>query len=60
MNAEIMSIENAKKIAEYDKAIDMAKYYKSEYNLIKYKLDDKNREIKRLESKIKRLEKNAD
>jgi hypothetical protein len=55
-----MSIENAKKIAEYDKAIDMAKYYKSEYNLIKYKLDDKNREIKRLESKIKRLEKNAD
>ena len=64
MNYEIINMTNAEKIANYDKIIEENKvlkeqrnYYKTEYNLIAIKLNEKNKEINKLILEKRKLEK---
>lgn len=67
MNQEYLTIEDAKKLANYDKIIAERDMYKSDNNLLKAALDgkdkhymqvinEKNKYIKELESKVSSYE----
>lgn len=47
MQAEIMSIENAEKIADYPKQVERGNYWKTEYDkvVIMYKEREKNKKL---------------
>jgi len=57
MKEEYLSIETAKKIADYDKAIEQAKYYKSEWENVTRLCISKTREITDLKREITKLKK---
>ena len=55
MQGEIISIENAEKIANYDKVISQRDYYKTEYEMLKInyqKLKKENASLKSIISKV--------
>lgn len=55
MQGEIISIENAEKIANYDKVITQRDYYKTEYEMLKInyqKLKKENASLKSIISKV--------
>lgn len=55
MQGEIMSMENAEKIANYDKVISQRDYYKTEYEMLKInyqKLKKENASLKNIISKV--------
>ena len=55
MLGEIISMENAEKIANYDKVISQRDYYKTEYEMLKInyqKLKKENASLKSIISKV--------
>lgn len=55
MSREIISMENAEKIANYDKVISQRDYYKTEYEMLKInyqKLKKENASLKSIISKV--------
>lgn len=55
MQGEIISMENAEKIANYDKVISQRDYYKTEYEMLKInyqKLKKENASLKNIISKV--------
>ena len=55
MSGEIISMENAEKIANYDKVISQRDYYKTEYEMLKInyqKLKKENASLKSIISKV--------
>ena len=55
MQGEIISMENAEKIANYDKVITQRNYYKTEYEMLKInyqKLKKENASLKNIISKV--------
>lgn len=64
MNYEVLSMNDAEKLANYDKLVkenkilkEQRSYYKTEYDLIVTKLNEKNREINKLILEKRKLEK---
>ena len=57
MKEEYLSIETAKKLANYDKALEKAQYYKSEWENVTRLCISKSREITQLKKEITKLKK---
>ena len=57
MQGEIISIENAEKIANYDKVISQRDYYKTEYEMLKINYQKKKKENASLKSIISKVNK---
>ena len=57
MKEEYLSIETAKKLADYNKALEKAQYYKSEWESVTRLCINKNREITQLKKEITKLKK---